>query len=73
MAHIANVEKSGSFLAALGAPFVALNTLLMSLAQANSQIRRINELNRVSDAELEARGTTREAELRRAFGVSVCL
>jgi hypothetical protein len=73
MANISDGEKSGSILAVLTAPFIALNTLLASIAEANSQIRRIKVLNQTSNAALEARGTTREAEIRRTFGVSAYL
>lgn len=52
----------------LAAPFRALGRLLIFLAVAGPRMAAIERLNGESDAALAARGTTREAEVRRILG-----
>ncbi|MBU3029857.1 hypothetical protein [Paracoccus marinaquae] len=55
--------------AALAAPFVAIGKFLVSMAEAGPQMRAIERLNRISDADLAARGLTRDGEIRRILRV----
>lgn len=50
-------------------PFRAVWTLLVLLAEANPRMKALNRLSRTSDAELAARGLTRDGEIRRIMGV----
>jgi hypothetical protein len=71
MANLANVEKqSGLSLSILAAPFAAVGRFLVQLAEVSPKMRALEELNRKSDAELEARGLTRDAEMRRILGAA---
>ena len=57
----------------IAAPFHAVLSFLTLLAQANSRIEAVERLNRLSDEELAARGTTREEQIRRIFGVRAAI
>lgn len=67
MADIANAKNAG-FGKALLAPFAAIGRFLVLLAEVNPKIRAFDRLSRISDAELAARGLTREGEIRRIMG-----
>lgn len=54
---------------ALTLPFRAVWTFFVLLAEANPRMKALNHLSRTSDAELAARGLTRDAEIRRIMGV----
>ena len=54
---------------ALTLPFRAIWTLLVLMADANPRMKALNRLSRTSDAELAARGVTRDSEMRRIMGV----
>ncbi len=80
MATIASANhKSAGFASAglsgasLLAPFRAFGRAVIALAEASPQMRALNRLNQVSDAELGALGTTREREIRRILGGAAVL
>ncbi|MBC9246586.1 DUF1127 domain-containing protein [Paracoccus sp. 11-3] len=50
------------------APFRAIGGFLIRLAESSPRAKAVRRLNATSDAELAARGLTREGELRRIFG-----
>lgn len=52
---------------ALASPFVALGAAMVRLAEKSSYMKEVRALQEMSDAELAALGTTREAEVRRIF------
>lgn len=60
-------------LAALAAPFRGAWHGLALIAVAGPAVEALNRLTRTSDAELRARGTSRQAELRRIMGVTHAL
>lgn len=53
----------------IAAPFRAFRSFLVLLSEAGPRTEAIGRLSRMSDEELAARGTTREAEIRRIVGV----
>lgn len=57
----------------LVAPFLAIGRFLVLIAEAVPHAREIERLNQLSDAELAARGLTREGEVRRIMGVAAAL
>jgi hypothetical protein len=57
----------------LAAPFSAIGRFLVMIAKSSSQVREIERLNALSDAQLAARGRTRDGEIRRIMGVSALL
>jgi hypothetical protein len=57
----------------LGSVFRGIGEALVLLAQAGPRSEALNRLTYLSDEELEARGTTRDAEIRRIVGVSAHL
>ena len=63
-------KTPAAILSALAAPFAASGRLMVQLAEANPRMQALERLNRVSDAELAARGLTRDGEIRRIMGVS---
>lgn len=63
----------GFSLGFLAAPFAALGRFLVLIAEANSQFRELERLKGRSDAQLAARGLTRDGEIRRIMGVSASL
>ena len=75
MATIATAHhKSAGFpIAALLAPFRAIGHFMVALAEASPQMRALNRLSTISDAELAARGLTREDEIRRILGASAAV
>lgn len=75
MATIASAYcKSPSRLSAiLVAPLRAVSRFIIMLAEANAQMRALNQLNHLSDHALSARGLTREGEMRRIMGVYAAL
>lgn len=58
----------GNILSVIAAPFRAIGRFLVSLAEAGPRMDAVRQLNAMSDAELAARGLTREGEVRRIFG-----
>jgi hypothetical protein len=73
MANITIDTPRGSFLELIAAPFAALGRFLVLIAEANSTVRELEGLNLRSDAQLAARGLTRDGEIRRIMGVSAAL
>ena len=66
--------KSAEFnAAALLAPFRAFGRAMVALAEASPQMRALNRLGETSDADLAARGLTREGEVRRILGGAAAL
>ncbi|MEH6786467.1 MAG: DUF1127 domain-containing protein [Paracoccus sp. (in: a-proteobacteria)] len=63
-------KTPAAILSALAAPFAAFGRLMVQLAEANPRMQALERLNRVSDAELAARGLTRDGEIRRIMGIS---
>ncbi|TNC65971.1 DUF1127 domain-containing protein [Rubellimicrobium roseum] len=53
----------------IAAPFQAVVSFLTLLAEANPRLAAVERLNRLSDEDLAARGTSREDEIRRIFGI----
>lgn len=64
---IHDVAPLGSLLSALAAPFRAMGQFLISLAEAGPRMDEVRRLNAMTDADLAARGLTREGEVRRIF------
>lgn len=57
----------------LAAPFAAVGKFLVLIAKAVPQARELERLTQLSDAQLAARGLTRDGEIRRIMGVSAAL
>lgn len=55
------------------APFRAVGRFMIALAEASPQMRALNRLSQMSDAELSAKGLTRDGEVRRILGGSAAL
>ncbi|MCA8880300.1 MAG: DUF1127 domain-containing protein [Rhodobacteraceae bacterium] len=55
-------------LAVLAAPFKALLNVLVHLAEASPRMRAIQKYQAMSDAELAARGLTRDEIVHHVFG-----
>ncbi|SIS85265.1 hypothetical protein [Paracoccus saliphilus] len=72
MAGTATIERRAQFsiLSALAAPFTAFGRFLIMVAEANPKMRQLEQLNRVSDEDLAAKGLTRDGEIRRIMGVN---
>ena len=61
MAHTAlHIGKTNAVLHNIAAPLVALGNALVRLGEANSRTKQVNYLQSLSDAELAARGITRD-------------
>ena len=73
MANTTIDTPRGFSLGFLAAPFVALGRFMVMIAEANSKVRELERLNQRSDAQLAARGLTRDGEIRRILGVSAIL
>ncbi|MGO4909648.1 hypothetical protein ACEN2J_15085 [Pseudorhodobacter sp. W20_MBD10_FR17] len=67
MAYIATAKSEFSFATTIARPFRAVWNFLLLVAEAHPRMQSVNKLNALSDAELEARGTTRSDEVRRIF------
>ena len=52
------------------APFRVIGNVLVSLAENSSRMEQVRRLQELSDAELEAAGTSRADEVRRIFATS---
>lgn len=50
------------------APFRAIGSFMVTVAEASPKMRALRRLSETSDETLVARGTTREAEIRRIIG-----
>jgi uncharacterized protein YjiS (DUF1127 family) len=72
MATIASAYRTspGHLSAILVAPLRLVSRFIIMLAEANAQMRALNQLNQQSDHALSAKGLTREGEIRRIMGVS---
>ncbi|MDP5306495.1 DUF1127 domain-containing protein [Paracoccus spongiarum] len=73
MATTANIGRSAEaprLSAILAAPFLAIGRFLVMLAEASPRMQALERLNRIPDAELKARGLTRDGEMRRILGIS---
>jgi uncharacterized protein YjiS (DUF1127 family) len=55
------------------APFRAIGRFLVMLAETGPRMEAIRHLNAMSDTELQAKGLTRDGEVRRIFGGSLHL
>ncbi|WP_370230108.1 DUF1127 domain-containing protein [Cognatishimia sp.] len=68
---MANIDitprASGSLLSILAAPFVAIGTAMVRISEANSQLKRAQFLQSLSDEELASRGLTRDEIVRHVF------
>jgi hypothetical protein len=51
----------------LAAPFVAFGNLMISIAEANTRVKKFEYFNSMSDAELAERGMKREDIVRHVF------
>ena len=69
----ADPASIGFSAAALLAPFRAIGRFMIALAEASPQMRALNRLSQMSDAELSAKGLTRDGEVRRILGGSAAL
>lgn len=67
MAYINTAKPTLSLGGILARPFVAVWNFMIMVAEAHPKMDAINKLNRLSDDQLAARGTSREAEIRRIF------
>lgn len=67
MAYTAHPTQSTGFLPLLARPFVAIWNGMIALAEASETAHRVERLSALSDAELAARGTDRQTEIRRIF------
>ena len=72
MATLAAASRS-SPLQLAAAPFLAAGELLIRMAEASPRGQALERLNRISDEELAARGTTRSDEARRVLGARAFL
>lgn len=54
----------------IATPFKAVWRFLVRLAESDSRIQAVNRLNAMSDADLSAKGLTRDEEVRRIFAGS---
>lgn len=71
---VTNTRSSlGSLGKTLAAPFVGIGRFLITLAEASPRMRQLEKLGRMSDADLQERGLTREDEIRRILGVGAYL
>ncbi len=73
MAFVSAVKPANSFLQILAAPFIAFWNVLIAIGEAHPTMVAVEKLNKMSDAELAERGTTRETEVRRIFSVRMAL
>jgi uncharacterized protein YjiS (DUF1127 family) len=75
MATIASAYRKspGRSPAILLAPLRAVSRFIIMLAEANAQMRALNQLHQLSDHTLSAKGLTREGEMRRIMGVYAIL
>ncbi|MBK4216081.1 hypothetical protein JJJ17_09100 [Paracoccus caeni] len=73
MASTATLETkiSALTLSAFAAPFKALWRGVVILFETSSRMQALESLSRVPDAELDARGLNRDAEIRRIMGVAM--
>lgn len=57
----------------LAAPFITIGRFLVLIAEASPKVRQLERLNTQSDAQLAARGLTRDGEVRRILGISAAV
>lgn len=55
------------------APFAAIGRGLVAIAESGPRMKQVRRLNELSDADLEALGTTRAEMVRKIFGGSIYL
>ena len=63
----------GLVLRILTAPFRAIGAGLVALADNSSHMRQVEKLHAISDAQLEAAGTTRTEQVQRIFASAGCV
>lgn len=66
----APVAPARSVSSVLSAPFRAIWGALIAMAEAGPKMQALTRLSETSDAELAAKGRTREGEIRRILGAS---
>ena len=69
MAYISTAKPIGSIFVMAARPFQAVWNLMIMLAEANPRMKQVDKLNKETDEQLAARGTTRTKEIQRLFGV----
>jgi hypothetical protein len=67
MAYTSIAKPEFRLSTAIARPFVALFDILIAMAEAHPKMQEVSALNAQTDAQLAARGTDREAEVRRIF------
>lgn len=67
----APVEKSKFSAASLLAPFRAVGRFMILMAEASPKMKALTALSRTTDAELAAKGKTRDGEIRRIMGAAM--
>ncbi len=73
MTAFADTPRSSALLPRLAAGFRAMGWFLGELFTAGPKVAALQRLSERSGNDLAARGTTREAELRRILGVGAAL
>ncbi|WP_341212996.1 DUF1127 domain-containing protein [uncultured Limimaricola sp.] len=53
------------------APFAFIGRTLVAMAEAGPRMKQVQRLNEMSDADLEALGTTRAEMVRKIFGGTI--
>jgi hypothetical protein len=67
MAYISTVKPVASLSSILARPFVAIWNFMILMAESHPKMEEVRKLNAKTDEDLAARGTSREAEVRRIF------
>lgn len=73
MANTTTTASNGFSWGSLAVPFVAVGRFLVMIAETSPRVRELERLNLRSDAQLAARGLTRDGEIRRILGVSASI
>lgn len=73
MANTTIDAPRGLYWGSLAAPFLAIGRFLVLIAEASPKVRQLERLNAQSDAQLAARGLTRDGEVRRILGISAAI
>ena len=60
-------QKPRGLGARIAAPFLAFGRMLLKVAEANSRFEKVQRLQRLSDADLAARGLTRDGIVLHVF------
>ncbi len=64
------IAQTPSLLSMLAAPFRMIGRGLVALAEANSRMQAVKQLQELSDEQLAQLGTNRTAEIKRIFASS---